>query len=149
MSKKVLFVATMLRGHVLVFHLPYMRWFQDRGYEVHLCARNDTGGPVERVPYCDRFMELPFERSPLNLGNLRAYRELKAVIQGEEYALIHCNTPVGGTLGRLCAKGARKRGTKVVYTAHGFHFFKGAPLKNWLLFYPTERFLARLSLIHI
>ncbi len=145
MKKKALFVATVLRGHVLVFHLPYMRWFQEQGFEVHVCARNDTGEPEIAVPYCDRYFDLPFERSPLSAGNIGVYRRLKALIDGEDYALIHCNTPVGGMLGRLCARGARKRGTKVVYTAHGFHFFKGAPVRNWLLYYPAERFLSRLT----
>ncbi len=143
MKRKVLFVATVLRGHVLVFHLPYMQWFQQQGYEVHLCCRNDTPDPNVTVPFCDRFIELPFERSPLNRANLAVYRRLKALIDQEDYALIHCNTPVGGMLGRLCARAARRKGTKVVYTAHGFHFFTGAPLKNWLLFYPAERFLSR------
>lgn len=143
MSKKVLFIATVLRGHVLVFHLPYMQWFQEQGYEVHLCSRNDTGAVVESVPHCDRYFDLPFERSPISPSNRVVYQQLKAIIDEGHYDLIHCNTPVGGMLGRLCARDARKRGTKVVYTAHGFHFFSGAPMKNWLLFYPAERFLSR------
>lgn len=143
MKRKVLFVATVLRGHVLVFHLPYMKWFQEQGYEVHLCCRNDTPDPDVKVPYCDRFIELPFERSPLNRGNIGVYQKLKKLIEQEQYTLIHCNTPVGGMLGRLCARTARQKGTRVVYTAHGFHFFTGAPVKNWLLFYPAERFLSR------
>lgn len=145
MKRKVLFVATVLRGHILVFHLPYMKWFREQGYEVHVCCRNDTPEPVPEVPYCDRYIELPFERSPLSCGNLGVYRRLKALIDTEDYALVHCNTPVGGMLGRLCARAARKRGTRVVYTAHGFHFFNGAPAKNWLLFYPAERFLSRFT----
>lgn len=142
MSRKVLFVATVLRGHVLVFHLPYMRWFQQQGYEVHLCCRNDTGEEKVTVPYCDRYFDLPFERSPFAAGNLKVYRQLKAIIDENDYAIVHCHTPVGGMLGRLCSRKARKRGTRVIYTAHGFHFFTGAPLKNWLLFYPAERLLA-------
>lgn len=143
MSRRVLFVATVLRMHVLVFHLPYMKWFQEQGYEVHLCCRNDTPEPVQTVPYCDRFFELPFSRSPFSRDNLAAYRQLKQIIREGDYALIHLNTPVGGMLGRVAARRAGKPGTKVVYTAHGFHFFTGAPLKNWLLFYPVERFLSR------
>ncbi len=143
MSKKVLFVATVLRGHILVFHLPYMKWFQEQGYEVHLCARNDTEEAAPAVPFCDRYMDMPFERSPVSPGNLAVYRKLKEIIDREDYALIHCHTPVGGMLGRLCARSARKRGTRVLYTAHGFHFFTGASLASWLLFYPAERFLAR------
>ena len=145
MSRKVLFVATVLRMHVLVFHLPYMRWFQEQGYEVHLCCANDTPDPHPQVPYCDRWVELPFSRTPVSAGNREVFRRLKQLIDAEDYALIHCNTPVGGLLGRLAARAARKRGTRVVYTAHGFHFFTGAPLKNWLLFYPAERFLARFT----
>ena len=129
MSRKVLFVATVLRMHVLVFHLPYMRWFQEQGYEVHLCCANDTPDPHPQVPYCDRWVELPFSRSPFSADNREVFRRLKQLIDAEDYALIHCNTPVGGLLGRLAARAARKRGTRVVYTAHGFHFFTGAPLK--------------------
>ena len=143
MKRKVLFVATVLRGHVLVFHLPYMRWFREQGYEVHLCCANDTPDPAPAVPECDRWIELPFSRSPFSPANRAVYRRLRALIDAEDYALIHCNTPVGGLLGRLAARGARHRGTRVVYTAHGFHFFTGAPLKNWLLFYPAERLLSR------
>ena len=143
MSKKVLFVATVLRMHVLVFHLPYMRWFQEQGYEVHLCCANDTPDPHPQVPWCDRWVELPFSRSPFSAANREVCRRLKQLIDAEDYALIHCNTPVGGLVGRLAARTARKRGTRVVYTAHGFHFFTGAPLKNWLLFYPAERLLSR------
>ena len=143
MKRKVLFVATVLRGHVLVFHLPYMRWFREQGYEVHLCCANDTPDPAPVVPECDRWIELPFSRSPFSPANRAVYRRLRALIDAEDYALIHCNTPVGGLLGRLAARSARHRGTRVVYTAHGFHFFTGAPLKNWLLFYPAERLLSR------
>jgi len=143
--KKVLFIATVLRGHVLVFHLPYMQWFQQQGYEVHCCARNDTGEHPAQVPYCDRYFEVDFQRNPLQHGNSKAYRQLKTIIAQEEYELIHCHTPVGGTLGRMAARKARKTGTRVCYTAHGFHFFSGAPLQYWLIYYTVERWLARFT----
>lgn len=142
MKKKVLFACTVLRGHLLVFHLPYMRWFQEQGYEVHVCARNDTPESPPVIPYCDVYHELPFERSPFSAANLGVYWRLQALIDREQYALIHCHTPMGGLLTRLAARGARRRGTRVLYTAHGFHFFSGAPLINWLLFYPAERLAA-------
>jgi len=59
-----------------------------------------------------------------------------------QYEMIHCHTPVGGALARLAAREARKNGTKVIYTAHGFHFCQGAPLQNWLIYYPVEKWLA-------
>ena len=142
MKPKVLFLGTVYRMHMMVFHLPYMQWFQQQGYEVHLCCCNDTDGPIQ-PPYCDRYIDLPFSRSPFSKQNFQVYRRLKQLMDKEDYALIHCNTPVGGMLGRLAARSSRKKGTRVVYTAHGFHFFTGAPLKNWLLFYPVERWLSR------
>ncbi|MFH1513418.1 MAG: glycosyltransferase family 4 protein [Bacillota bacterium] len=145
MKKKVLFIATVLRGHMLVFHLPYMQWFQKQGYEVHCCAGNDTGESPAAVPNCDRYIEIAFERNPLHPKNRKAFRQLRALISREEYALIHCHTPVGGMLGRLAARKARRKGTAVCYTVHGFHFFSGAPLKNWFLYYTTERILARMT----
>ena len=60
MSKKVLFVATVLRMHVLVFHLPYMRWFQEQGYEVHLCCANDTPDSIRRCPGATAGWSCPF-----------------------------------------------------------------------------------------
>jgi glycosyltransferase EpsD len=136
---KILLIAT-VDVHFQAFHLPVMRWFQEQGFEVHVAAN----GPLA-LPYCDKRFNLPFQRSPYAPGNLRVYRELKQIIDGQDYALIHCHTPVGALLGRLAARTARKRGTRVLYTAHGFHFCKGAPLLNWLLYYPGERFLARFT----
>ena len=142
-KRKVLFVATVVRLHINMFHKPFIKWFHDQGWEVHVAANNDYENPDECViPYCDNFYCLPFERSPIKKGNLRAYKQLKSIIDKGDYDIIHCHTPMGGFIARLAAKSARKNGTKVIYTAHGFHFFKGAPAANWLLYYPAERMLA-------
>lgn len=140
MSKKVLFVATVVKGHIMVFHIPYLKMFKELGYEVHVAAKNDFEIPEECViPYCDKYHNIEFERFPFEIKNLQAYKELKKLISEEQYDIIHCHTPVGGTITRLAARKARRLGTKVIYTAHGFHFYKGAPLKNWLLYYPVEK----------
>lgn len=137
--KKVLFCATVVKTHIMEFHIPFLKLFQDQGWRTAVAARNDYENPKDCViPYCDDYFDIPFERSPLKPGNLRAYRMLKKVIDQGDYDIIHCHTPVGALLARLAAVGARKRGTKVMYTAHGFHFFKGAPLKNWLVYFPPE-----------
>lgn len=140
---KVLFVATVVKTHIMEFHVPYLQMFKDEGWETAVAARNDYENPEDCViPYCDRYYDIPFGRNPLKPSNLRAYRELKKVIEEENYDIIHCHTPVGGMLGRFAARHARRHGTKVIYTAHGFHFFKGAPLLNWLVYYPAERWMA-------
>lgn len=142
--KKVLFVATVVKTHIMEFHIPYLKMFKEEGWETAVAARNDYENPADcKIPYCDNYYNIPFERNPLKLGNLKAYKELKRVIDKGEYDIIHCHTPVGAMLTRLAAKQARKQGTKVFYTAHGFHFYKGAPAINWLLYYAVEKWLSR------
>lgn len=89
------------------------------------------------------FNELEFDRNPLSKSNLRAHKKLKNIIEQNRFDLIHCHTPIAAMFTRLAARGARKKGTKVIYTAHGFHFYKGAPILNWLVYYPIEKWLAR------
>lgn len=138
--KKVLFVATLVKNHIAEFHLPYLKLLREMGWQTAVAAKNDYENPADCViPGCDRFYDVPFERSPLKRGNLDAYRQVKRIIQEERFDLIHCHTPVGSVVARLAA---RKSGAKVIYTAHGFHFYKGAPLLNWLLYYPVERLLS-------
>lgn len=142
--KKVLFVATVVQLHIARFHIPYLKWFHEQGWQVDVAAKNDYADPTECViPYCDHFYDIPFARSPFDSSNLRALKALKKCLDETHYDIIHCHTPMGAVIARLAAKKSRRHGTKVIYTAHGFHFFHGAPLKNWLLYYPVERFLAR------
>ena len=144
--KKVLFVATVVKLHINAFHIPYLKMLKEMGWETAVAAHNDYDPPEAcRIPYCDTFYDLPFSRSPFAKTNIKAYRELKKIINDGGYDVVHCHTPVGGVMARLAARQARRKGTKVFYTAHGFHFFSGAPLINWLLYYPVERALARLT----
>ncbi|MDZ5710907.1 glycosyltransferase family 4 protein [Jeotgalibacillus haloalkalitolerans] len=143
MSKKVLFVATVVKGHINAFHLPYLKKLKEEGWETHVCAKNDFDiGEDCRIPYCDRYFDIPFERSPFSSNNLSAYRQLKEIIDKNNYQLVHCHTPVGGALTRLAAREARNRGTKIIYTAHGYHFYKGASAMMWTVYYPVEKWLA-------
>ncbi len=145
-KKKVLFVATVVKTHIMPFHLPVLKMFQKMGYETAVAARNDYENPEEcNIPYCDTYYDIPFERFPLKKQNFHAYKQLKKIIDDNRFDIIHCHTPVGGFLGRLCSIKARTCGTKVIYTAHGFHFYKGAPLKNWLIYYPIEKLCSRLT----
>lgn len=139
MTNKVLFCAT-VDLHFKAFHLPFMKWFQEQAWEVHVAANGDL-----KLPYVDKKYNIPFERSPFKLKNIKAYTELKAIIANTNYKIIHCHTPIGGMLVRLASSKARKNGTTVIYTAHGFHFCKDSPLLNWLIYYPIERGLAHFT----
>jgi glycosyltransferase EpsD len=136
MPKKVLFCAT-VDLHFKAFHLPYLKWFKEQGWEVHVAASGDM-----ELPYVDKKYNIAIQRSPFNKMNLGAYKELKRIIDKNQFNIIHCHTPMGGVLTRLAAREARKHGTKVLYTAHGFHFCRGAPFLNWLVYYPAERWLS-------
>lgn len=140
---KILLTAT-VQSHICQFHRPLVEMLREQGdCEIHVAARDNLAEKNGlKLDFADKVFDVPFERSPFDPKNIRAYRELKRILAENRYDYIHCNTPVGGVVTRLAAKKARKKGTKVFYTAHGFHFYKGAPKKNWLTYYPVERMLA-------
>ncbi len=113
------------------------------GYEVHYASNFEN--PIYE---CDREAlqrdgiichHLSIDKSPFRIGkNKNALKQLRDLVQKEQIQAIHCNNPVGGLLGRIVDKNLY-----TIYTAHGLHFYKGAPLKNWLFFYPVEKHLAK------
>ncbi len=140
---KILYTATVL-SHICQFHLPHMKHLQEQGWEVHVAAHDNLAVKNGlQLKYYDKFIETPFSRSPKSPDNLKAYRQLKRLLADEHYDVILCNTPMGGIVTRLAAKQARKQGTKVIYMAHGFHFYKGSSKKAWLVFYPIEKYMAK------
>lgn len=142
-SKKVLFTATVVKTHINAFHLPFLKMFKDAGWEVHVAAKNDFINEPCVIPNCDKHYDIDFDRFPFSRKNFYAYRKLKNVILENQYDIVHCHTPVAGVLTRLAARYSKN--TTVIYTAHGFHFFKGAPLINWLMYYPIERLFANFT----
>ena len=135
--KKVLFVAT-VDSHIVNFHIPYLKWFKEEGYEVHVATSENSV-----IPYTDNKHIVSFCRKPFKINNIKAYFSLKKLIENNEYELIHCHTPVGGVITRLAGRKVRKKKTKIIYTAHGFHFYKGAGIKSWLLFYFIEKWMSK------
>lgn len=140
--KKVLFVAS-VASHIKSFHEPYLKLLKDNGYKTYVASSWNLKSE-DKIAYCDVFNEICIERNPIKISNIKAIFQLMKIIDNERFDIIHCHTPMGAVVTRLAAIKARKKyGTRVIYTAHGFHFFKGAPLKNWILFYPVEKILAK------
>lgn len=141
--KKVLLVAT-VQSHICQFHLPLIKMLKENGYEVHIAARDNlaekNGLKLENV---DKVYDVKFSRSPFSKNNITAYRQLKKITMENKYDIIHCNTPMGGAITRIIGKKLRKQGTKIIYTAHGFHFYKGGPVLSWIIYYPIEKWLSR------
>lgn len=113
---------------------------KEQGHEIHVAAKDNLDvKPGLHLTHVDQVFDVPFSRSPFSAQNIKAYKLLKKILKENAYDVIHCNTPMGSVVTRLAS---RAKNTKIIYTAHGFHFYKGAPLKNWLLYFPVEWLLS-------
>lgn len=137
---KVLLVANVAKEHVNKFHIPTIKYLQSKGWQVDVACSVDA-----EVPAGDHVYNMSWKRSPFTLGTFKGIKELKALIAKGDYDIVYCHTPVGGMVARFAARSFRKEGVKVVYCAHGLHFYKGASLVNWLLFYPMEKWMAKMT----
>ena len=143
--KKALLVTT-VSGFVPQFERNNVKLLQNLGYEIHYASNYHTpsyGNDNSRLDDMGIIRhQIDFVRSHYKLlDNWKAYCQLKDVMKQDKYDLVHCHTPMGGVLARLAAY--KTHTAPVIYTAHGFHFYKGAPKKNWLFYYPVEKFLSR------
>lgn len=156
--KRVLIITT-ISGFVPQFEMNNVHILQELGYQVHYASNFNNphyGLDNHRLDFSGIIRhQIDFVRSPFYIQkNINAYRQLLELLERIPFDVVHCHTPMGGVLGRvavrhICRKWERvkqkigkKKRIKVIYTAHGFHFFLGAPLLNWLLYYPIERWLA-------
>lgn len=138
MKKKILFAAN-LDSFFTKFLIPQLKIMKEKGYEIHIATKLEG---VE-IPYCDKKFNVDFARG-LNLKqNITSYKQMKKILEENHYDVISCHTPFGGAITRLAFKNCKIKDTKMVYMAHGFHFYKGAPLLNWLLYYSAEKYLAK------
>lgn len=139
--KKILFVSN-ISDRISNFSIPSIEAGQRLGYEVHLAA-NYSNFSDNADKYNVRINHIDIIRNPLAIGNIKALIQMCKLIKKEKYDMIHCNTPIGGILGRISGKICGV--SKVIYTAHGFHFYKGAPIVNNLIYKNIERLLARIT----
>lgn len=153
MKKKALMTAS-VASMIDLFNMDNIHILQEAGYEVHV-ASNFKFGSITSQERVDTFRReltdagittyhIPIPRSISDVKNIiLSYRQMKQLCEKEKYDLIHTQSPIGGVVTRLAARNIRTQGSRVIYTAHGFHFFQGASKKNWMLFYPIEKFLSR------
>lgn len=153
--KKAL-VITSVASMVDQFLMPSVKLLQEMGYNVRVACNFINGNTCgdEKISQLKeklsewgvRFVQIDFDRNVMNIqANALAYKQVKKLFSSDVYDIIHCHSPIGGLITRMAARKTRKKGTRVVYTAHGFHFYKGAPLKNWMLYYPVEKICARFT----
>ena len=136
--KKILFISN-ISNRITNFSLPSIYAAKNLGYEFHMAA-NYSNFNDEPEKYDVKLHHIDLDRNPFSKQNIIAYKQMLELIEKEKFDVIHCNTPIGGVLGRLCGKKADV--PKVIYTAHGFHFI-GASLINRTIFKWAEIWMAR------
>lgn len=139
---KILYVTTV--SGTMNFFVEHVRMLLQEGHSVEIACSCKTN-PINSIynEFGCKIHDIPFSRAPFSKDNLKAYKMLKQLVETQQYDIVHTHTPNASMIARFACRNARKQGTRVIYTAHGFHFFKGAPLKNWLMYYPVEKFCAR------
>jgi glycosyltransferase involved in cell wall biosynthesis len=118
-----------------------MKYLQSIGYKVYVAANEDEIYQKELREKGFTCINIPFNRNPFNIQNIKAYIKLKSLFTEKSFEMLHVHTPVAAFLTRIAYHNYQKG--KLVYTAHGFHFFKGASLLNWITYYPLEIIAAK------
>lgn len=150
MKDKVLILAS-VASMIDQFNMSNIDILISLGYEVHVACNFEKGSTCSQEKIVQlkkkleeievKYYQIEFTRSVFNiLQDVKAYRQVKRIMVENSYKFIHCHSPIGGVIGRLACKSTH---TKCIYTAHGFHFYKGAPIKNWIVFYPIEKWLSK------
>ncbi|MCD8020628.1 MAG: glycosyltransferase [Clostridiales bacterium] len=146
MGKKMLVTSTDLM--MIQFLIPHVKYLTEQGWKIEV-ACSPVGNRLQEVRQVLKGISpvhvVHLYRNPAKPGNLHGYRELRHLIQKGSWDVIWTNEPVMGVMTRLAARTARRAGTRIVYMVHGFHFYKGAPKLNWMLYYPIERVMSRFT----
>ena len=140
---KILYVTTV--SMTMGFFPEHIKMLLNEGHTVEIATNCEMPIPEIYNTLGCKVHNIPFSRSPFSKNNLIAYKMFKQLVESEHYDIVHTHTPNASMIARFACRKVRKHGTRVFYTAHGFHFFKGAPLKNWLMYYPVEKLCARFT----
>ena len=139
---KILYITTI--GLTMGFFNAFIRQLLDNGNVVEIATNeSDAKVPAYYREWGCKIYPISCSRSPLDIGNIKAIWQIRNIVKENRYEIVHCHTPIAAMCTRIACSPLRTDKTKVYYTAHGFHFYDGAPLKNWMLYYPIEKFLSR------
>lgn len=137
---KILFVTT-ISNTVNSFLIPHIRQLVGYGHELGIACNVIQEINEDLTKIGCNVHNVEFQRDPLRKENIQAYKRIRQIVMQEGYELVHVHTPVASFLTRLSCR--KIKGLKVLYTAHGFHFFRGAPKKFWFIYYILEKLAAR------
>ena len=140
--KKILYITT-ISDTINAFLVPHIKSLVEQGYKVDCAANIVEEFSEELIDIGVQIFEVPFTRNPLDINNLKAFKKLKKIQENNNYDIVHVHTPIAGMYGRMLK--LKFKSLKTIYTVHGFHFYKGAPLLNWLIYYPIEKIMANFT----
>ena len=133
---RILYVTTI--AITMGFFPEHIKMLLEEGHEIEVACNCEKPVPKYCLDMCLKIHDVSFSRSPFSKSNLNALKQLKKIIKDGNFDIVHTHTPNASACVRIVCRKIRKKGLKVYYTAHGFHFYKGASLKNWLVYYPVE-----------
>ena len=147
-------IMTTVASTIEQFLVPNVKLLLSMGYRVDVIANFTNPGNISRersVSFRQELeamsvnvIDIPLPRNPVSGTVIKAYLKVRRQMRCKRYAIVHCHTPIAGAICRQAVKHSENRGkARVIYTAHGFHFYKGAPLVNWMLYYPVEKYMSR------
>lgn len=139
---KILYVTT-ISNTVNAFLIPHVKFLIGQGHEVDIAFNRVQDVNPELIELGCKTHQVEFNRSPISFGNYVAYKKMTSLVLNERYDLVHTHTPIASFITRIACR--NKKNLKILYTAHGFHFFKGAPLLNWFIYYPMEWFASKFT----
>ncbi|WP_283688996.1 glycosyltransferase family 4 protein [Clostridium perfringens] len=140
--KKVLYITTVSRT-INSFLVPHIEMLLENGYKVDCATCIDKNVNQVLINKGVKIFNIPFSRSPLSFGNIKAFKELIKLQKENQYDIIHVHTPIASIYGRLLK--LKFKNLKTIYTAHGYHFFKGGSKIGWIIYYPIEKMMAKLT----
>lgn len=142
---RILYVTTI--GSTMNFFKLLIRSLLDEGHIVDIATNEDKKVPTYYSEWGCKVYPISCVRSPFKKNNVKAIKQIRQIVDKNNYDLVHCHTPIASICARLACRPLRKKGIKVIYTAHGFHFYKGAPLINWFIYYPLDYYKKELEVL--
>lgn len=140
---RLLMVST-ISTTLSTFLLPHVRGMQREGWIVDGVA-NGISNNQDCVNTFNSVYEIEWSRSPFDVVHMiKAMDSIRRIVENGGYDIVHVHTPIASAVTRFALRHmVEAKQIKIIYTAHGFHFYKGAPLLNWLVYYPIEKYLSR------
>lgn len=138
--KKILYVTT-VSSTINAFLVPHIKYLINQGYNVDVATNITDDLNKELIEMGIKIFQVDFQRTPISTKNMKAYKQIREIQEKEKYDIVHVHTPVASFVTRYALR--KEKNFKVVYTCHGFHFYKGGSPINWMLFYPIEKIAAK------